>query len=59
MTKMVLIHFFSYFQITRTPKPFPSLRIKRTVDRIEDFIYDDFEIIGYDPHPTIKMEMAV
>lgn len=47
------------FQITRTPKPFPSIRIKRTVDRIEDFTFDDFEIIGYNPHATIKMEMAV
>ncbi|XP_055300726.1 thymidylate synthase [Sitodiplosis mosellana] len=46
-------------QIIRTPKSFPSLRIKRTVDRIEDFTFDDFEIVGYEPHPTIKMEMAV
>lgn len=56
------MYFFSsicYFQITRTPKPFPSLRIKRTVDRIEDFTSDDFEIIGYEPHRPIKMEMAV
>lgn len=46
-------------QIVRTPKTFPSLRIKRAVNNIEDFVFDDFEIIGYNPHPTIKMEMAV
>lgn len=47
------------FQISRTPKVFPSIQIKRTVDKIEDFKFDDFAIIGYEPHPTIKMEMAV
>lgn len=57
---LFLISFqFTVLQITRTPKPFPTLRIKRNVERIEDFTFDDFEIIGYDPHPTIKMEMAV
>lgn len=48
-----------FLQISRTPRAFPSLQIKRTVDKIEDFTFDDFAIIGYEPHPTIKMEMAV
>lgn len=54
-------NFFFRFcsQVTRTPKAFPSLRFKRTVESIEDFAFDDFEIIGYNPHPSIKMEMAV
>ncbi|XP_054715058.1 thymidylate synthase-like [Uloborus diversus] len=46
-------------QITRTPKPFPKLRIKRDVKNIDDFIFSDFELIGYEHHPPIKMKMAV
>ncbi|OII75991.1 thymidylate synthase family protein [Cryptosporidium andersoni] len=46
-------------QIKRLPRPFPQLRLKRKVDKVEDFIWEDIEIIGYYPHPTIKMEMAV
>ena len=40
-------------------RPFPKLNIKRKVENINDFTMDDFEIVGYDPHPTIKAEMAV
>lgn len=29
------------------------------VDAIEDFKFEDFELEGYHPYPTIKMEMAV
>jgi thymidylate synthase len=46
-------------QLKRKPRNFPTLNIKRRVENIEDFTYDDFEIIGYDPFPAIKMEMAV
>ncbi|XP_017047504.1 thymidylate synthase [Drosophila ficusphila] len=46
-------------QLTRTPRPFPKLVIKRQVQDIEDFRFDDFEIVGYNPYPKIKMEMAV
>ena len=46
-------------QIKRKPRDFPTLNIKRKVEKIEDFRYEDFEVIGYDPLPTIKMEMAV
>jgi dihydrofolate reductase / thymidylate synthase len=46
-------------QLKREPRPFPKLRIKRTVDSIDDFTMDDFEIIGYKPHGPIKMRMAV
>jgi len=46
-------------QLTRDPKPFPKLVIKREVENIEDFTIDDFEVQGYDPHPKITMEMAV
>ncbi|XP_034670125.1 thymidylate synthase [Drosophila subobscura] len=46
-------------QLERKPRPFPKLHIKRKVEDIEDFRYEDFEVIGYDPYPKIKMDMAV
>ncbi|RXN23797.1 thymidylate synthase isoform X2 [Labeo rohita] len=46
-------------QIQREPRPFPKLRIKRKVERINDFQAEDFEIYDYNPHPVIKMQMAV
>jgi thymidylate synthase len=46
-------------QLTREPRAFPSLRIKRDVADIDDFKYEDFEVVGYKPHKTIKMKMAV
>ena len=41
-------------QLERTPKPFPTLNIKRKVENIEDFTADDFELIDYTPEKTIK-----
>lgn len=46
-------------QLTREPRPFPKLRIKREVKSIEDFKFEDFEIVDYNPHGKIKMDMAV
>merc|ERR1712212_133254 len=46
-------------QIKREPRPFPKMKIKRKVDSIDDFKMEDFELEGYDPHPVIKMPMAV
>lgn len=46
-------------QLERTPRPFPKLVIKRKVENIDDFTFDDFEIQDYKPYPSIKMEMAV
>ena len=48
-----------FLQIEREPRPFPTLKIKRTVSDIDDFKFDDFDLVGYKPHPKIKMEMAV
>ena len=48
-----------FWQLTREPRPFPTLKIKRNVEDIDSFKFEDFEVIGYDPHPTIKMKMAV
>jgi thymidylate synthase len=46
-------------QLKRIPREFPQLKIKRQINDIEDFKFEDFEITGYDPYPPIKMEMAV
>ncbi|GAB1604888.1 thymidylate synthase-like [Argonauta hians] len=46
-------------QLKRSPRPLPTLNIKRSVSDIDDFKVDDFEIIGYKPYGKIKMDMAV
>lgn len=46
-------------QIKRIPKPFPKIFIKRNINNIDDFQYQDFELLNYNPHPTIKGKMAV
>uniref|UniRef100_A0A3B3SI71 Thymidylate synthase n=1 Tax=Paramormyrops kingsleyae TaxID=1676925 RepID=A0A3B3SI71_9TELE len=46
-------------QLQREPRPLPKLKILRQVERIDDFRPEDFEICGYNPHPAIKMQMAV
>ncbi|RNA03040.1 thymidylate synthase [Brachionus plicatilis] len=46
-------------QLKREPRKFPTLRIKNKRTNIEEFELSDFEVAGYDPYPTIKMEMAV
>ena len=46
-------------QLERKPRPFPTISIKRRVETIEYFKFEDFEVIGYDPHPKIAMDMAV
>ncbi|XP_043545265.1 thymidylate synthase [Chiloscyllium plagiosum] len=46
-------------QLQREPRPFPKLKILRNVESINDFKAEDFKLEGYNPHPTIKMEMAV
>ncbi len=46
-------------QLSRTPRNLPQMIIKRKVDNIEDYTFDDFELVGYDPHPAIKGAVAV
>ena len=46
-------------QLKREPRPFPTVTIKRKVENIEDFVYDDFVLEGYKPYPKIAMDMAV
>lgn len=46
-------------QLKRTPRPFPTLKIKRNVSSIDEFVFDDFELTAYNPHPKLNMQMAV
>lgn len=46
-------------QITRTPYPSPRLILNPDIKEINDFKYDDFDIVGYEHHPIIKMEVSV
>ncbi len=46
-------------QLSRTPRPFPTMRINPDLKNIDDVKFEDFEIIGYDPHSPIKGEITV
>ena len=46
-------------QLTREPRPLPQMKLNPAVKDIHGFRYEDFELVGYDPHPTIKAPIAV
>lgn len=46
-------------QLSREPRDYPQLKIHRRPDSIFDYRFEDFEIVGYDPHPHIKAPVAV
>lgn len=46
-------------QLARNPKPLPQLRLRREVESIFDFRFEDFEVLNYDPDPAIKAPVAV
>ena len=46
-------------QLSRAPRPYPTLVIKRRPASIFDYEFDDFAFEGYDPHPAIKAPVAV
>ncbi|WP_129666212.1 thymidylate synthase [Phytoactinopolyspora endophytica] len=46
-------------QLAREPRPLPTLRLNPERRSIDDFEYDDVELLNYDPHPTIKAPIAV
>ena len=46
-------------QLKREPRPLPKLILKRKPASIFEYQFEDFEIVGYDPHPPIKYPVAV
>lgn len=46
-------------QISRKPRPLPKLKLNPEFKDIFDFKYEDFELVGYDPWPAIKADIAV
>ena len=46
-------------QLTRSPRPLPTMHINPTKKDILDFVIEDFTLVGYDPYPGIKAPVAV
>ncbi len=46
-------------QLTREPRTLPTMQINPAVSDILGFKYDDFMLVGYDPHPLIKAPIAI
>lgn len=46
-------------QLTRSPRALPEMKINPDVTDLFSFRYEDFELVGYDPHPHIAAPIAV
>jgi len=46
-------------QLTRSPRPLPTLRLNPAAKDLFGFRYEDFSLEGYEPHPHIKAAVAV
>jgi thymidylate synthase len=46
-------------QLTRTPLPSPLLQLNPEVKNIDDFRFEDFQLVNYQSHPHIKGEIAI
>lgn len=46
-------------QLSRAPKPLPTLKLNPNISDLFDFKYEDIKVLNYDPHPGIKGAVAV
>ena len=46
-------------QLARKPKKLPTMKIIPYVKDIFSYKYEDFELVGYDPYPPIKAQIAI
>jgi thymidylate synthase len=46
-------------QLSREPKKLPTMKMNPEVKDIFDFKFEDFQLVGYDPHPHIKGKVSV
>lgn len=46
-------------QLSRDCKPLPIVQLNPSVTNIFDFVYEDINLLNYDPHPAIKATVAV
>lgn len=49
----------AYELLSREPRSLPTLVMKNRLQDFDQFTMDDFAVVGYDPHPTIKAPMAI
>ena len=46
-------------QLTREPKPLPTMKLNTEIKSIFDFDFNDFELVNYEFHPPIKGAVSV
>ncbi len=46
-------------QLKRSPRALPRMEINPEIRSLFDFAYEDFKLVGYDPHPAISAKVAV
>lgn len=46
-------------QLSREPRPYPTMKLNPAINQIDDFSFDDFTLENYNPHPAIKAPIAI